>query len=457
MKISLYFVFYVALVLELLIFIVEKENALDDQRRVIEELATIVNRPLVLPDTSFPAMRGEKWLELPVVGLLSEAESLTVEYSAVSLDSGVVMSAIARRPNGNLGLLVRFPSWGEYRFRVKGAVKRNLPNLDSLSQRAREMIRPLLDSARLDQVIHFVAGDTASSRKVTLVADLVTQGGTIKWPEQVPLELRLTIVNADARAVVNAAPFYVVSRDPASQLWNLKWDNPTTSEVSLTVNAGRGAASLDFARLDFGVETQPLVWEPRPDEEVSWGVPTSFISQLTTEQLYYVEAYPRLNAGGEGRRVTISRGKEYQYTPESTWSHMVFEPKLRALNRVLPRKVEQRVVPPPPPSITVEKSSWKDDKFRVVFVVKGYATESPRVTITPSGSGLRFTRLDSDEGGLQLTSMASKKLDSAGGTRHTAEVQKVEGFKASTSYRVMISIVGVTGGDRAEIIVSKPH
>lgn len=156
MKISLYFIFYVAMILELLIFILERDEAADQHLRDVQEmlqlsdnLAAEFGKPLdlnVAPVTTafvYPSVLqraiGHKaestHVVLSPVGLWSGRERETVRFTIldslgtpVASAPGVWSGTLVQNPEtGNAQLNAVFEREGSYRFFAVCEVQRTVP------------------------------------------------------------------------------------------------------------------------------------------------------------------------------------------------------------------------------------------------------------------------------------------------------------------------------------------
>jgi len=156
MKFSLYFIFYVAMILELLIFILERDEAADlhladvrDMLTLSESLTREFQKPL---DISVPPLtttfvysaalqkalgqKGESThVVLSPVGLWSEAERRNIEFAVydsagrpVVDERGARFGRLSRNPiTGDATFSAVFDRQGTYRFSTVCRVRRSIP------------------------------------------------------------------------------------------------------------------------------------------------------------------------------------------------------------------------------------------------------------------------------------------------------------------------------------------
>jgi hypothetical protein len=149
MRISIYFLFYVAMILELLIFIVDRDEA-EQQIVKVHNLVTMYSQPLkILPPqqaqvgiTTFTrdGQRVERAqpdtvsLLIPIINLISEPERKAVSYRVFD-EQGNSVLPYSLDAAGNCIVKRVFSRDGTYRFTVSAMVNRKVP--DYLPQRIR--------------------------------------------------------------------------------------------------------------------------------------------------------------------------------------------------------------------------------------------------------------------------------------------------------------------------------
>jgi hypothetical protein len=149
MKINVYFLFYVAMILELLVFIVDRDEA-EQQIVKVHNLVTMYSQPLkILPPqqtevviTTF-ARDGRRYeraqpetvnILIPVINLFSESERKAIKYKVIDLQTNSELS-YSIDAAGNCIFRKVFSAEGQFRFSISASVVRILP--DYLPKRIR--------------------------------------------------------------------------------------------------------------------------------------------------------------------------------------------------------------------------------------------------------------------------------------------------------------------------------
>ncbi len=165
MKISIYFLFYVAMILELLIFIVDRDEAEQQVVRVRDLKAIYSQKLQLLPPqqktvsvTTFT--RGGQRVEIahpetvsilvPILNLVSESERRKVTYTIIDQQSGAQLP-YSIDTVGNCIIQRVFTSEGTYHFSISAKVTRTMP--DYLPKRLRSELQKELTKVFGDSLL----------------------------------------------------------------------------------------------------------------------------------------------------------------------------------------------------------------------------------------------------------------------------------------------------------------
>jgi hypothetical protein len=371
MKLGLYFIFYVAMILELLIFIVERDDAQEELLDIVKIMA-LKEPPTILvePNVSW-TLQKPGTVTFRMSGLETAKEKASVEYTVTPLNREpgnwqAIKESTRTDPSTGDGIFTwTLKEKNDYKFAVKGRVHRAVR--PDLPPHAKELIEGFMKGKEIQETRSetFIVSTTGVILPFTINVDGPAICDAITG---ISFEKKLHIGNAEARQVKLSGTSGFRRVDGPGYI-TLIWDQPAPGSQTLNIsgdaNRGYGRA-YDFASTSFKVNTHDPKYDKEPDPRAFWDVTYNFESKLA--EVADPKSY-KIRWKVEG--TTKEEGEEspaFPLHPNTTWTRIVFTPVYMAKTEILSLRREVAVTAPPPPRPVLEQSGiWNQRDYQVKY------------------------------------------------------------------------------------------
>lgn len=333
MKVGLYFVFYLAMILELLIFIVDRDDAESELLDVVKMTALKEPPKIFVERTIGAELQRATHVAFRLGGLESRAEKASVKY---------LVTPVGWRPknlheikdntktdtttgDGSFTWVLRENT--DLSFTVKGRVRRGIR--EGLPPHVEHLIKRFIEGREIQEteLDTFTMKPSTVPLRFTINLD-APQSDAITG---IPFEKKM-FVNVEAESVkLSGVPQEFLQANGNGYI-TLRWVSPTPGLRTLTIkgDANRGYGNeYDVATVTFSINTSDPRYDVEPSLKAFWDVPYEFNSRLVNVNPASYRIKWQVEAGGQGLE-----SPPFQLSPHSSWATVELVPMFMGTTEV---------------------------------------------------------------------------------------------------------------------------